>query len=111
MILLDVGRVSDSCGFTVPKMALLQERDVLDFLVRPRPGKLDKYRDTRDAKSLDVFRRSLPGSAKTQLCYGTVSWPDGVPARNAMLDVYPQGYGRLPFAFEAGGAYKVGAPQ
>lgn len=33
---------------------------------------------------------------------GTVRWPDGAPARNAMLDIYPQGY---PYGGQSGGEY------
>jgi len=54
VILVDVTRVSDSCGFAVPKMALVEERDVLDSWARNRgPDKLVEYRAARNAVSLD----------------------------------------------------------
>jgi hypothetical protein len=54
VIVVDVARVSDSCGYAVPKMALVEERDVLDSWARTRgPEKLVEYRATRNATSLD----------------------------------------------------------
>ena len=54
VILVDVARVSDSCGYAVPKMALVEERDVLDSWSRNRgPDKLVEYRAAKNATSLD----------------------------------------------------------
>ena len=54
VIVVDVTRVADSCGYAVPKMALVEERDVLDAWARNRsPEKLVEYRATRNATSLD----------------------------------------------------------
>ena len=54
VILVDVARVSDSCGYAVPKMALVEERDVLDSWARHRgPEKLVEYRASKNAASLD----------------------------------------------------------
>jgi Pyridoxamine 5'-phosphate oxidase len=54
VILVDVERVSDSCGYAVPKMALVEERDVLDSWSRNRgPDKLVEYRAAKNATSLD----------------------------------------------------------
>jgi Pyridoxamine 5'-phosphate oxidase len=54
VIVVDVARVADSCGFSVPKMALVQERDFLDSLAKTRgPEKLVQYRAQRNATSLD----------------------------------------------------------
>ena len=54
MIVVDVARVADSCGYSVPKMALVQERDVLDSWAKTRgPEKLVQYRADRNATSLD----------------------------------------------------------
>ena len=54
VIVVDVARVADSCGYAVPKMALVQERGVLDSWSRTRgPDKLVEYRATRNATSLD----------------------------------------------------------
>jgi hypothetical protein len=54
VILVDITRVSDSCGYAVPKMALVEERDVLDSWSRNRgPDKLVEYRAIRNTASLD----------------------------------------------------------
>lgn len=58
VVVVDVERVSDSCGFGVPVMDLVEERDLL----RPAAGKrgpegLAAYRATKNALSLD----GLPG--------------------------------------------------
>ena len=54
VILVDVARVSDSCGYAVPKMAFAEERDVLDSWSRTRgPDKLVEYRAAKNATSLD----------------------------------------------------------
>jgi hypothetical protein len=54
VIVVDVVRVSDSCGFAVPKMDFVQERDILDSAAKTRgPEKLVQYRATRNATSLD----------------------------------------------------------
>ncbi len=54
VVVVDVARVSDSCGYAVPEMALVAERDVLDSWSRTRgPDKLVEYRATRNAVSLD----------------------------------------------------------
>jgi hypothetical protein len=54
VIVVDVARVADSCGYAVPKMALVQERDVLDSWSRNRgPEKLGEYRSAKNATSLD----------------------------------------------------------
>jgi Pyridoxamine 5'-phosphate oxidase len=63
VILVDVVRVSDSCGYAVPKMTLVEQRDVLDSWSRTRgPEKLDEYRATRNAESLDGLP-ALPAEA------------------------------------------------
>ena len=54
VILVDIARVSDSCGYAVPKMAFAEERDVLDSWSRTRgPDKLVEYRAAKNATSLD----------------------------------------------------------
>ena len=54
VIVVDVARVADACGFAVPKMALVQERDTLDSSAKTRgPEKLRRYRAERNATSLD----------------------------------------------------------
>jgi hypothetical protein len=54
VIVVDVARVADSCGYAVPKMALVQERDILDASAKNRgPEKLIQYRAQRNATSLD----------------------------------------------------------
>ena len=54
VIVVDVARVSDSCGYAVPKMEFVEERDVLDSWSRTRgPDKLVEYRAAKNATSLD----------------------------------------------------------
>jgi hypothetical protein len=58
VITVDVTRVSDSCGYAVPKMALVAERVALDASWRSRDDeKIATYKVERNASSLD----GLPG--------------------------------------------------
>lgn len=58
VIVVDVARVADSCGYAVPRMALVEERDILDSWSQTRgPEKIRQYQTTRNAESLD----GLPG--------------------------------------------------
>lgn len=58
VITVDVTRVADSCGYAVPRMELVEERDLLDSWSANRgPEKLAEYQATRNAESLD----GLPG--------------------------------------------------
>ncbi|MCW0214547.1 MAG: pyridoxamine 5'-phosphate oxidase family protein [Pseudonocardia sp.] len=58
VITVDVDRVSDSCGFAVPRMDLVEERDVLDrALATKSPEQMVEYHRTRNGESLD----GLPG--------------------------------------------------
>ena len=58
VVVVDVTRVSDSCGFGVPEMAVVGERDLLELGARRRgPDGLVAYRAERNAVSLD----GLPG--------------------------------------------------
>lgn len=58
VIVVDVNRVADSCGFTVPRMELVEERDQLYRWAAARnekeaPGWLDDYRAAKNACSID----------------------------------------------------------
>jgi hypothetical protein len=54
VVVVDVERVSDSCGFGVPVMDLVEERDLLRPSAEKRgPEGLAEYRATRNATSLD----------------------------------------------------------
>lgn len=58
VIVVDVGRVSDSCGYAVPLMDLVGERETLDAVWGSRDDeKIARYREERNALSLD----GLPG--------------------------------------------------
>jgi hypothetical protein len=60
VVTVDVTRVADSCGFAVPRMDLVEERDILDkALAKKSPEQMDKYHRTRNGVSLD----GLPGLA------------------------------------------------
>lgn len=54
VVRVDVTRVADSCGYAVPRMALVDERDQLVRWAR-RKGEegLDAYRTERNAESID----------------------------------------------------------
>ncbi|MBW0118326.1 pyridoxamine 5'-phosphate oxidase family protein [Pseudonocardia abyssalis] len=58
VITVDVTRISDACGYAVPKMDLVEERGILDAWADTRgPDRLATYHATRNAQSLD----GLPG--------------------------------------------------
>ena len=54
IVVVDVTRVSDSCGFSVPRMALVEDRDLLDrWAERKTPEQLDDYRLRKNSRSID----------------------------------------------------------
>lgn len=58
VIVVDVRRISDSCGFSVPLMGLRGDRDLLDrYHERRDPAYFDDHRLTRNSASVD----GLPG--------------------------------------------------
>ncbi len=58
IISVDVARVSDSCGYAVPKMDLREERPALDAVWNSRDDEaIATYHRERNAVSLD----DLPG--------------------------------------------------
>lgn len=58
VVVVDVARVSDSCGFAVPRMDLVAERPTLDAVWRSRDdARIATYHAERNATSLD----GLPG--------------------------------------------------
>jgi hypothetical protein len=58
VILIDIDRISDSCGFAVPLMQHIADRDVLDrSQERREEGYFEKYAATKNATSID----GLPG--------------------------------------------------
>ena len=58
VVLVEVERVSDSCGFGVPVMQVVGERDLLRLSAERRgPAGLTAYRAERNAESID----GLPG--------------------------------------------------
>lgn len=58
VVVVDVHRVSDSCGYGVPVMEVAGERDLLRLGAQKRgPEGLQAYRDEKNATSLD----GLPG--------------------------------------------------
>jgi hypothetical protein len=62
-IIVDVTRISDSCGFGVPVMTLVGERDLLaDFANTRGPDGMTTYREERNAVSID----GLPGFQRTR---------------------------------------------
>lgn len=58
IVLVDVSRISTSCGFSVPLMDFNADRDVLDkWAVSKGPDGLTEYRAAKNARSID----GLPG--------------------------------------------------
>jgi predicted pyridoxine 5'-phosphate oxidase superfamily flavin-nucleotide-binding protein len=58
VIVVDVDRISDSCGYAVPQMAYIADRDVLDLWSEKKgPEGLAAYRAKNNSVSLD----GLPG--------------------------------------------------
>ncbi len=58
VIVVGLARISDSCGYAVPTMAYVDDRDVLDLdAAKKGPDKLAAYRAHKNATSLD----GLPG--------------------------------------------------
>lgn len=54
IIVVEVDRISDSCGYAVPVMELSQERDLLrDWAGRKSASQLDEYRAEKNAVSID----------------------------------------------------------
>lgn len=54
VIVLDVSRVSTSCGYSVPRMALVDERSMLDeWAERKGPEGLAQYQAEKNAASID----------------------------------------------------------
>lgn len=58
VIVVDVDRISDSCGYSVPRMQFVQDRDVLDKAQERRPAEyFDQYALAKNGTSID----GLPG--------------------------------------------------
>ncbi|AGT94658.1 pyridoxamine 5'-phosphate oxidase-like FMN-binding protein [Rhodococcus erythropolis CCM2595] len=58
IVVVDLTRISDSCGYAVPLMDYQSDRDVLDRVAEKRgPERLIAYRAEKNAKSVD----GLPG--------------------------------------------------
>lgn len=58
IVVVDLVRISDSCGYAVPQLDYRAERDILDrSAVTKGPDRLAAYRAQRNARSLD----GLPG--------------------------------------------------
>ena len=63
VIVVDVARVSDSCGYAVPRMELLEERETLDRVWRSRDDeRIATYHAERNAASLDGLPGLAPGA-------------------------------------------------
>jgi Pyridoxamine 5''-phosphate oxidase. len=58
VIVVDVARVADSCGYAVPRMDLVEERETLDAVWQSRDDeRIARYKVEKNASSLD----GLPG--------------------------------------------------
>jgi hypothetical protein len=66
IVVVDVERVSDSCGYAVPLMDLRADRDLLDRHAERRDESyFEDYWRTRNAESIDGLD-ALPGQARGQ---------------------------------------------
>lgn len=60
VVVVDVARVSDACGYGVPRMELVEDRDTMDAVWGVRDaGRIAAYQAEKNATSLD----GLPGLA------------------------------------------------
>lgn len=58
IVRVSVTRVSDSCGYAVPRLDFVGQRDVLDkWAEKKSPAELEAYRAAKNSKSID----GLPG--------------------------------------------------
>ncbi|HEY4421927.1 MAG TPA: pyridoxamine 5'-phosphate oxidase family protein [Pseudonocardia sp.] len=70
VIVVNVARVADSCGYAVPRMDLVEERGTLDAVWRSRDDeRIARYHAERNARSLD----GLPGLPEAVPVAGTVA--------------------------------------
>jgi hypothetical protein len=54
IIVVDIDRIADSCGYAVPVMELAQERDVLDrYNAKKSAAELAAYRVEKNSRSID----------------------------------------------------------
>jgi hypothetical protein len=65
MIVVDVHRIADSCGYAVPVMELVGERDLLDaWAGRKTADELEAYRAEKNAESIDGLPALEPDLAR-----------------------------------------------
>ncbi len=61
VVVVELERISDSCGYSVPRLAMVEERDVLDRSNERRgPEKLRHYRARKNAASIDGLPAFVP---------------------------------------------------
>ena len=78
VIVVDVARVADSCGYAVPRMELVEERETLDRVWRTRDDeRIATYHAERNTTSLD----GLPGLTEPREAPGTPDRPAPVGRR------------------------------
>ena len=64
VIVVDVERIADSCGYAVPEMELTRERDLLDrWADKKSPEALAAYREEKNAVSIDGLPALEPAGA------------------------------------------------
>ena len=65
IIVVDLERIADSCGYAVPEMALTGERDVLDRWVSTKTAaELADYRAEKNSVSIDGLPALEPARAQ-----------------------------------------------
>jgi hypothetical protein len=67
IVVAELDRITDSCGYSVPVMELVEERDLLlRWAGRKTPGELDDYRAEHNAVSIDgIPALGAPDPART----------------------------------------------
>ncbi len=64
IIVVDLDRIADSCGYAVPEMSLAAERDVLDrWAAKKTPAELAAYRVEKNSVSIDGLPALEPAPA------------------------------------------------
>jgi hypothetical protein len=64
VIVVDVERAADSCGWGVPQMDFVADRDIMrPWAVKKGPDGLDSYRAEKNTRSLDGLPALVPAGA------------------------------------------------
>ena len=79
IVLIDLDRVQESCGYSVPKMALVEQRDLLDLYQEMRPTSTMASRRTQSPSTACPPGRSLDAVRGQGFREGELHLPDRNP--------------------------------